>query len=247
MKNAAIKPPGSSKCTSMASDQLRSYRSFWKLPIMVQVSGVIIGAVGLANLVLLLLKIDWSGMLWLFFYSIAANTAISVFPHEPAIVYCGKYFNTLSVAFVCVAGNLAAGWVDHHFFTPVLQMKFSEGYRKTRIYRKTAQWFSRAPFWVIVVFALTPLPFYLVKFLAFSTGYPMRRYMTGIFVGRLPRFYLLALLGYAVRVPMWLMAAFFCGVFAVYGAMIIKGLMRAKSLKRAPVFSTEGSRQAEPE
>jgi hypothetical protein len=37
----------------------------------------------------------------------------------------------------------------------------------------TVRWFSRAPFLVVAVFALTPLRFYIVKSLAFSTGFSM--------------------------------------------------------------------------
>ena len=107
-------------------------------------------------------------------------------------MYSGQYFDPVIVALVALAGNLAAGYVDYHFFTPVLRMKFSAGYRKTRMYRRAIRWFEMAPFWAVVVFALTPLPFYLVKFLVFSSGYSMSRYMFAIAVGRFPRFLLLA-------------------------------------------------------
>ncbi len=156
------------------------YRSFWELPRLTHVCGAAIIIFGLVNLLLMLFKTDWNGFVWLFFYSIAANIAISIFPHEPAIVFYGRHFNVFLVVAVAVAGNLIAAWVDYHFFTPLLHMKFSAKYKKTKIYRGTLSWFSRAPFLVVVVFALTPLPFYLVKFLAFSTKYSMSRYMAGI-------------------------------------------------------------------
>jgi len=215
------------------------YQSFWELPRLTHVCGVAIVILGLVNLMLMLFKIDWNGLLSLLLYSIPANTAISVFPHEPAIVFCGQHFNAFLVAIAAVVGNLSAGWVDYHFFTPLLQMEFSQGYRKTRIYHNTLPWFSRAPFLVVVVFALTPLPFYLVKFLAFSTGYSIRRYMMAILVGRLPRFYLLALLGYHLNVPTWMMVAFFSAVFAVYFYLTIKGWIHAKLSKRTQAVNPE--------
>lgn len=187
---------------------------------------------GVANLVLTLFEFDWNGLLWLFFYSIPANTAISVFPHEPVIIYCGQYFDVMIVALVAVAGNLVAGLVDYHFFTPVLKMRFSVGYRKTRTYERAIRWFGTAPFWSIVVFALTPLPFYLVKFLAFSSGYSMTRYVAAIAVGRLPRFYLLALLGGAVQVPVSIMVLIFAAIFAVYILLILRGFVRSRLGRR---------------
>jgi membrane protein YqaA with SNARE-associated domain len=209
------------------------YKSFWDLPRLTHICGAIIVVFGLGTLALMFSKIEWNGLAWLFFYSIPANTAISVFPHEPVIVYCGQHFNAFIVALVAVAGNVAAGWVDYHFFTPFLQMQFSQGYRKTRIYNRAIGWFNKAPFWSVVVFALTPLPFYLVKFLAFSTGYPMSRYIAGIVVGRLPRFYLLALLGHFLHIPVWMMIALFSAIFAVYFFYIIRGWIRSRRTKTA--------------
>jgi ribonucleoside-triphosphate reductase len=211
------------------------YASFRELPTITHVCGGIIVALGLAALVLTLFEIHSNGLLWLFFYSIPANTAISVFPHEPVIVYTGQYFHPMVVAMVALAGNLAAGYVDYHFFTPVLRMKFSAGYRKTKSYQRAIRWFDMAPFWAVVIFALTPLPFYLVKFLVFSTGYSMSRYMLAIAVGRLPRFYVLALLGVVLHIPVWLMVAIFSLIFAVYILFIVRGFWRKRSDRRATI------------
>ncbi len=196
---------------------------------MTHICGGIIIALGLSNLALMLSEVEWNGLLWLFFYSIPANTAISVFPHEPAIVFCGQHFDAILVALIATAGNLAAGWVDYHFFTPILQMKFSSGYKKNKTYARAIKWFNAAPFWVVVLFALTPLPFYLVKFLVFSSGYPMPKYMAGIVVGRLPRFYLLAIAGYFLKVPVWIMVVLFSVIFAVYLIWIVKAWVKARA------------------
>ena len=78
---------------------------------------------------------------------------------------------------------------------------------------------------------------YLVKFLVFSSGYSMSRYVLAIAVGRLPRFYLLALLGVVVRVPVWLMVAIFSAIFAVYIFFIVRGIWRARVVRRDPIRS----------
>lgn len=211
--------------------QVVQYQSFRDLPRLTHVCGAIIIVLGLANLILMLLKIEGNGLLWLFFYSIPANTAISVFPHEPAIVFCGQHFDAILVAVVATAGNLLAGWIDYHFFTPVLHMKFTAAYKNSKAYDRAVRWFNAAPFWAVVVFALTPLPFYLVKFLVFSTGYSMPRYMTGIAVGRLPRFYLLALLGQFLKVPAWMMVVLFSAIFAVYLYWIVRAWFKARKTR----------------
>lgn len=209
-------------------EQESAYHSFWELPRLTHICGGIIIVLGLSNLILMLFEFEGNGLLWLFFYSIPANTAISVFPHEPAIVFCGQHFDALLVTVMAAAGNLAAGWVDYHFFTPLLQMKFSTAYKKTKTYARAIGWFHKAPFWVVVFFALTPLPFYLVKFMVFSSGYPMSRYMAAMTVGRLPRFYLLAMAGYFLKVPAWVMVVLFSAIFAVYLFWIVKAWVQAR-------------------
>jgi len=216
--------------------RLSTYSSFRELPRMTHISGAAIVALGLSTLILTLFEVQGNGLLWLFFYSIPANTAISVFPHEPVIVYSGQYFYPVVVALVALAGNLAAGYVDYHFFTPVLRMKFSAGYRKTRMYRRAIRWFELAPFWAVVVFALTPLPFYLIKFLVFSSGYSMSRYMLALAAGRLPRFLLLAWLGVLVNIPVAVMVAIFSAIFAAYILIIIRGSWRARLVRRNSVY-----------
>lgn len=205
-----------------------TYSGFRELPRLTHISGAIILVLGFATLALTLFEVQWNGLLWLFFYSIPANAAISVFPHEPVIVYTGQYFHPTLVALVAAAGNLVAGYLDYHFFTPVLQMKFSAKYRTSKTYGLAIRWFEIAPFWAVVVFALTPLPFYLVKFLVFSSGYSMGRYLAALAVGRLPRVYLLALLGVFVNVPVWVMVVLFGAIFLVYLLIMLRGFWRAR-------------------
>jgi ribonucleoside-triphosphate reductase len=50
---------------------------------------------------------------------------------------------------------------------------------------------------------LTPLPFYPIKFLSISDGYPLKRYLTALVVGRTPRYYLIAYVGYVLNLPNW--------------------------------------------
>ena len=215
-------------------DAHRVYHSFWELPRLTYLCGAIIIIVGVINVVLMLSSIERHGLLWLLFYSVVSNTAVSIFPHEPAIIYYGQHFNAIIVALVAGAGHLIANWIDYHFFTPLLQMKFSAGYKSTKIYEKALRWFSASPFWVVVLFALTPLPFYAVKFLVFSTGYSMPRYAAATLVGRLPRFYLLALVGHFLKIPTGLMVVLFTGVFVVYLVIFARGWIKARVIKKVP-------------
>ena len=69
------------------------------------------------------------------------------------------------------------------------------------------RWFGRAPFAVLALSGVTPLPFFPLKLLAFAARYPRGRYLAAVAAGRLPRYLLLAWLGMAVRLPAWMLAA----------------------------------------
>jgi membrane protein YqaA with SNARE-associated domain len=69
--------------------------------------------------------------------------------------------------------------------------------------------FSAAPFLVLVVSGVLPLPFFPFKALAFAQRYPLGRYLGAVALGRFPRYALLAGLGVLVRVPVWVLIALF--------------------------------------
>ena len=45
------------------------------------------------------------------------------------------------------------------------------------------------------------IPFYIFRVLSPTAGYQLRRYMLAIFVGRLPRYYVFALMGATLGLP----------------------------------------------
>ena len=77
-------------------------------------------------------------------------------------------------------------------------------------------------------------PFFPFKFLAFSIGYPMWKWVTALVVARFPRYYLLALLGATVPVPNWILIASVAVVFGLYLVKAIpEGYKRLKARRRA--------------
>ncbi len=69
--------------------------------------------------------------------------------------------------------------------------------------------FRRYPVATIALSGLTPLPFFPFKALAFATGCPAGKYTLAVAVRCVPRYALLAWLGAAVRVPLWIMVVLF--------------------------------------
>lgn len=140
----------------------------------------------------------------LFAYAFASNVALAVLPHEPAVIWYGAHLGVWPTTVVATAGTVAAALADHRLFVPVIRQVASRGRA-----RGLSQLFMRAPFAIIALSGLTPLPFFPFKALAFTTAYLLGRYLMAVTARSLPRYALLAWLGETVRLPLWLMAALF--------------------------------------
>lgn len=135
-------------------------------------------------------------------YAVAAHLLISVVPNEPMLLATAK---TQAPAFVAIAGTLGCivaiiidyallGWLVNHRFVR-REIDDSGGFRWAQKY------FGKVPFLIIALSALAPIPFWPAKILAIVRDYPRSRFCLALVVGRLPRFYWLAVLGQKVKVP----------------------------------------------
>src|SRR3989440_5700038 len=149
----------------------------------------------------------------LFGSAFLSTVALAVLPHEPAVIWYGARLGVWPTALVATAGTVAAALVDHRIFVPLIRRAAAR--RRSRAAdpgpsaRAWLRLFARGPFATIALSGLTPLPFFPFKALAFTTGYPLGRYLAAVTARSLPRYLLLAWLGEAVRLPTWLIAALF--------------------------------------
>lgn len=141
----------------------------------------------------------------LFAYAFVSNVAMAIVPHEPVVLWYGARYGVWLTALVATAGTLAAAYVDHLAFVPLIRRVqhtpfFAAG---------TVGWlrarFARAPFAVLAVSGITPLPFFPFKAMAFAEHYPLGRYLAAVAAGRFPRYLLLAWLGIVIRIPTWVL------------------------------------------
>lgn len=192
--------------------------AYERLEPRVWVLGALMLLVGVVTSILMLRDFRSDSYLYLAFYAIPSNTALSIFPHEPVLIYYGKFGVLWIVALAATVGNLIAALMDHAVFVPVLNHRSLRGYKEKPIYRRAMRLFSRAPFATIAAACFAPVPFWPVKFLSFSGGYPLGRYLGAILLGRFPRYYLLAWLGAWIAVPTWVLIAAFLAIFGIYVA-----------------------------
>ncbi len=199
---------------------------------MVWFFGALMVAIGIVTSVLMLRDFESDSYLFLAFYAIPANTAISIFPHEPVLIYFGKVANLWWAAGAATAGTLIAGVMDHLVFVPILNLQSIQAYREKKFYQKALAYFLKWPFATLVVAAFAPVPFFPFKFLSFSIHYPMWKYVTALVVARFPRYYLLALIGATIPVPNWILITSVAVVFGLYLVKAVPQIVRRSRARR---------------
>ena len=208
----------------MASPQV-NHIEYERLDRKVWVFGGILVGLAITALILMLREFTSESYLYLVFYAIPANSAVSVFPHEPVVIWYGSQGSIWLTGAAAGLGTLIAGFLDHSVFTPVMNLKGLTGYKEKRWYQRISKWFVRYPFAVLVVTGLTPIPFFPFKFLAFSVHYPLWKYLAALATGRFPRYVLLAWLGSLFDIPPWVLFAFFGAVIVIYLVKAVPGVV----------------------
>ena len=161
--------------------------------------GTLIPALGFTILAAILYP-EWWQLVGYFWYSIPGNSFVYL-PHEPAVVYAGALYDAWVVAVVGGVATMIAAIVDYFVVKKVFELGRVAPVKQTAIYKTAVRYFNLRPWATIAVFAVSPLPYYPIRLLAPSSGYPLWRYVSAYTLGRIPRYYLLAMGGAWVPVP----------------------------------------------
>ena len=127
----------------------------------------------------------------LFSLALLANGPFSMFlptAVEPMVMVYARLYSWTLVAGIATLSAVLAEYVDYRLYSGVLLSAPLERVRNTRVTRFVVWLFERSPFWAVVIGALTPLPFWLVRICAVLSRYPMRKFLAGTALGRFPRF-----------------------------------------------------------
>jgi ribonucleoside-triphosphate reductase len=155
--------------------------------------------------IVLALAPSLAGVFLLGAYCIPANSVIP-FPHEPAVLFFAQFYDPFLIAVAATIGSIIATFADYAMVGAAMRTRVLAGTRNSRLFQWAMRWMRRYPFAIIVLFSFTPLPISVVRILAPAIDYPIPRYIAAQLVGRLPRFYLLALIGHAFHIPGWILA-----------------------------------------
>ena len=206
-------------------DRVRRSPSTWVLV------GTLIAAI-VFTLLARFLYPDWWQLVGYFWYSVPGNS-FAYLPHEPAVVYAGAIYDAWIVTVAGGVATMIASIVDYYVVRKVFEFHRVAEVKESSIYRKAVRFFYWRPWITVAVFALSPLPFYPIRLLAPSSGYPLWRYVSAYAVGRMPRYYLLAMGGAWVPVPTKYILLMVVGIIATSVGLVLYAQRRAKTRSEA--------------
>ena len=170
---------------------------------------------------------DSAPLVWLALVGVPANGPLSpILPtaFDPLIMEIGKYAPAVRVTLVAVGIYMYTEFINWHIYAWVLSWDRMAGFRRSRIVQWGVDRFAGAPMTTVIFFAVTPLPFWVVRSLAILREYSIGRFMIATAIGRFPRFFVYAWLGAAFSVPTYIIVAVIVlGGLVAVGARIAKG------------------------
>ncbi len=116
-------------------------------------------------------------------------------PSLPPIAFTAKLFSPLLVAFFGSVGTCIANLNDYAILGLLFRHHKVRKIRDINTYRKLLDFFDRHSFVTLSGAAFLPIPIDVIRLLAISRVYPYWKYVGATFVGRFPRYLLLAYLG----------------------------------------------------
>lgn len=140
-----------------------------------------------------------------FVYMSFACTVIPL-PTPPYVVAMGSTFHPGWVALLGATGNVIAAFSEYFLITWL----FSKGEIRARvennkIFRRLEHFFNKAAFICLVITGFTPIPFEPFRLAAIISRYSLVLYLLAVFIGRFPRYYLIAKIGHVFQIPAYLL------------------------------------------
>ena len=144
---------------------------------------------------------------WFCLYTVISNFFVTIFPHEPIIMAMGKMYAPLLVALLGAIATCFIEVFNYQILRHITGNKHVQKFTSKKLYQSSERLFNKTPFFALFFGSLTPVPFGIFRFFAANSEYSSFLLLIAVFLGRLPRYYILAWAG--PLVPKWIYVAFF--------------------------------------
>jgi len=170
------------------------------------------------SLAIKLLALAFYSSLCCTFVPLPAKWIVAAVAMKNVDVGSDVWTTTLAVAAVGAIASAMANLNDYHLFTWLLRSRRVGKLRDTKLYRISAGWFGRSPFFLVTLFNILPIPVDVVRILATTYRYPRLPFAAANLVGRFILYGVIAFVTYSLgdRGP-WIVLGLL-GVAVVLGA-----------------------------
>jgi membrane protein YqaA with SNARE-associated domain len=172
-----------------------------------------------------------TNLLVLFLYSFPSEFLMAVLPHEPVLIFFGKSFSPATVTAVALSSTLIVELTNYYVIGHLFDLRALQKIKSSPMVSKMVKLFLKAPFLALLFFAFAPIIFYPFRFLTVVSKYPLRKYLLAVALGRGPRFFLLALLGKTVNVPISALLLFTLALFLMGAVPYTINYLKRRRLK----------------
>ncbi len=146
-------------------------------------------------------------ILYDFFLYMSVACQFFPIPTLPPIAFTAKAYPPVVVAFVGALGTVIAYVIDYAILGWLFRHHHVKKVRDIHLYRKLLKYFDKYAFLTVTAAALLPIPVDVVRLLAISRAYNYWKYLLAAFVGRFPRYLILAYVGKELSVK-WILIIF---------------------------------------
>lgn len=174
-----------------------------------------------------------TNLLVLFLFSFPSEFLIAVLPHEPVLIYFGKFFSPATVTAVALSSTLLVEVSNYYAIHQLFDLRAFQKIKSSPLVNKFVQVFLKAPFFALWFFSLTPFIFYPFRFLVVLAKYPAWKFLLAVVLGRGPRFFLLALLGKLIKIPDSVLIAFALALFLTSAVPFLRNTLRKRRRKKS--------------
>lgn len=211
---------------------LLKQRGDWRWDILLRATGI----AALLGIPIVIVFPSSVPLVWLVLVGIPSNGPLSpLLPtaFEPLMMEAAKYHGPLLVTVVAETVYLYMEYINWYVYAWVLNWDKLTHLRDKRWVRWGVKRFARAPFATVLFFAITPIPFWIVRCLGILHQYSLTRYMVATAVGRFPRLFVYAWVGSAIHIPTTILV----GVALGTGVLVVAWrLLSGKRILQDTVF-----------
>ena len=114
-------------------------------------------------------------------------------------LWISREHNPFLVALIGSVATCIANLHDYYILNSLLRWERLARAKDSRWYKHGSKWFKKYPFWTLTVANILPLPIDFVRLLAISVHYSRLPFTCANFLGRYPRYLILAGIGYELN------------------------------------------------